>query len=295
MAYLQIANITTTSFQARIAGLDTSYSRSDRYIEWELDGVGKGTTSIASYATASAYKSFTGLSPSTMYYVKGTIYWTDAGIWYNTFFDDFVNTLTPTPVVPPPTSVWFTNVSTSTIRFNWTNMMEATDGYDVYFKLTSDPSYTYIGRTYSTDSYFSGLSSGTSYSFGVRCVTSGGETSTIKYATQSTSSAPSRPSNWSWTTAELSAFNNRGAITTLTYLRWNDFVTKVNAFRTYKGLSTISASMSSGDRVMTAARFNTVNNAINAMSNTYITTRSTGQQVLGSYFITLSDALADIT
>lgn len=295
MAYLEFGSTGETYINVRIAGLDTNYSRSDRYVEWEVDGSPAGTTTgIPAYASTTPWKQLSGLSPGTLYYIRGDIYYTSGGVWYSTFYDGFESTDSPTPVIPAPSNTWFTNVTTSSITFNWSSVAEATDGYDVYFKENSGDSYQFITNTQNGSWQFNSLSSGTTYYFGVRAV-SGSNESSMATDSQSTSSAPVRPSNWNWTTAELSAFNNNGAITTITYTRWNDFVARVNAFRTYKGFSTISASMSSSDKVLTASRFNTVNSAINTMYNTYIGTVSSGDDVLGSYFITLADSLNNIS
>jgi len=293
MANLEFRNVDTNSFEVRVANLDTAYDRNDRYIEWEV-GNARYTpdTTISAYATDSSWKTISGLNSSQQYYVVATVYYTSSGVWYDTFYDGFVTMDNPTPVIPEPSNTWFTNVSTSSITFNWSSVSEATDGYDVYFK--DGATYQFITNTSGGNLTFNSLSDGTLYYFGVRAV-SGSNESSMATDSQKTSSAPTRPSNWNWTSGELSAFNNNGAITTLSYARWNDFVSRVNAFRTYKGLSTISASMSSSNKILTATMFNTVNNAIDVMRNTYISSVLTGDDILGSYFTTLSNALNDIS
>ena len=141
-----------------------------------------------------------------------------------------------------------------------------------------------------------GLNSGTTYS--VRCDiyrTVTGAFMTTLTGSVSTKS-PTRPNNWTWTTLELNAFNNHGDVKTLTWQRWNQFINKIDEFRIYKGLSLVPsiAYMSSSDRVMTATRFNATKLAIGSMYSTGITDRVAGQQVLGSYFVTLSTALNNI-
>jgi hypothetical protein len=106
-----------------------------------------------------------------------------------------------------------------------------------------------------------------------------------------------RPSNWTWTTAELNAFNNHGSLTTLTYSRWNAFLDRIMAFEVYKYGSALTTfnKMTSSDKTLTAARFNQARFAIGSMYSTGITNKSSGDQVLGSYFITMANSLNSIT
>ncbi len=106
-----------------------------------------------------------------------------------------------------------------------------------------------------------------------------------------------RPSNWTWTTAELNAFNNHGSLTTLTYSRWNAFLDRITEFEVYKYGSALTTfnKMTSSDKTLTAARFNQARFAIGSMYSTGITNKSSGDPVLGSYFITMANSLNSIT
>jgi len=106
-----------------------------------------------------------------------------------------------------------------------------------------------------------------------------------------------RPSNWTWTTAELNAFNNHGSLTTLTYSRWNAFLDRITEFEVYKYGSALTTfdKMTSSDKTLTAARFNQARFAIGSMYPTGITNKSSGDPVLGSYFITMANSLNSIT
>ena len=86
------------------------------------------------------------------------------------------------------------------------------------------------------------------------------------------STAGGRPLNWSWGTTVTAGGNTYGMdlankkIKVLTAIEWNGFCTKVNQFRTYKVLSSVSfTSVAIGDDFL-ASYFNTVRTAINDMS-----------------------------
>jgi hypothetical protein len=105
-----------------------------------------------------------------------------------------------------------------------------------------------------------------------------------------------RPANWVWSTTVSTALQNKGAVSTLTYTEWNNFVDKVQDFLTYKSKtnSITSAKMTSDNKVMTATKFNLVKDAIDSMSSTGISKQQPGNIVYGSYFITLADTLNSI-
>lgn len=103
-----------------------------------------------------------------------------------------------------------------------------------------------------------------------------------------------RPVEWSWTSSELSAFNNQGIVTALTAARWNAFVDKVNEFRAWKARPSVGGKGTSGG-TFTAAMFNTVKNGINDMAVTGIANVASGDVIYGSYFVTLAAKLNSIT
>ena len=109
-----------------------------------------------------------------------------------------------------------------------------------------------------------------------------------------------RPASWNWTDYERDAFENRGAISTLTWQRWNAFLDNVKGTASWyhNNSSDIygveKAKMSDSSKILTAERFNIVKNAIGSMNATGISDRQKGDFVLGSYFITLSLKLSEI-
>ena len=109
-----------------------------------------------------------------------------------------------------------------------------------------------------------------------------------------------RPANWNWNDYERNAFENRGAISTLTWQRWNAFLDNVKGTASWyhNNASDVygveKAKMSDNSKILTAERFNIVKNAIGSMNPTGISDRKKGDFVLGSYFITLSQKLSEI-
>ena len=151
------------------------------------------------------------------------------------------------------------------------------------------------------------VTAGTTYYFWVRLIdidTTGTTTAHVN--------PPAKVKPWDWdasngkasaavTKAAHTAITKRGATTDFSYLVWNDLVDKVVEALTADGdswntnnskyLSSSSTKMSPSDKVLTAKRFNALRWNIGRKYSTDITDRSRGQQVLGSYFTTLTDAL----
>jgi len=78
-----------------------------------------------------------------------------------------------------------------------------------------------------------------------------------------------RPSNWSWSTTvkkgnKVSMVN--GAPAYLTATEWNNFTSRINSFRSYKGKSTVTFTAAVKGKPMTAAQVNAAITAISAMS-----------------------------
>ena len=109
-----------------------------------------------------------------------------------------------------------------------------------------------------------------------------------------------RPITWSWNDYERYAFENRGAISTLTWQRWNAFLDNIKGVASWYHNNSSDvygvekAKMSDNSKILTAERFNIVKNAIGSMNATGISDREKGDFVLGSYFITLSLKLSEI-
>lgn len=113
-----------------------------------------------------------------------------------------------------------------------------------------------------------------------------------------------KPDTWYWTLGESSAFNNKGSITNLTRVRWNDFIDRVNEAIEYGitvkkySMSYISSSNKMGsDKIMYATDFNAVLEGVNTIcwrsgvQDTSVAGVSRGGTIYGWYFPALSAAL----
>jgi len=109
----------------------------------------------------------------------------------------------------------------------------------------------------------------------------------------------SRPEDWEWTTSELNAFNSNGFTTEISYLRWNDFIDRVNEFAVYKGVSQLptSVKMTSSDKNLYASDFVQIAQKIHEMSGAVaseLLNVQSGDDVYGWYFPHLATALSYI-
>lgn len=113
--------------------------------------------------------------------------------------------------------------------------------------------------------------------------------------------------SWSWdtsngnasseqTSAAYNAISNKTDVSNFSYLVWNDMVDKVLEIleatvdswdNTYA--SAANTKMSSSDKILTATRFNSLRQNIDAGSSTNIDKVSKGDPVYGSYFKTLAE------
>lgn len=178
--------------------------------------------------------------------------------------------------------------------------------YHVVYRLASETATDYID-SYSTSVTISGLTPGTKYAINYRGMNSAGTNgfmSSPVYATTLSS-----VSKWNWglsngnasanaTTAAYYAVMNKGYVSNFSYMVWNDLVDKVLEVLISKNLSwnnnflTSSATkMSSGDKTLTAVRFNSLRYNIGLHYSTGISTVSRGDTVYGSYFITLTNCI----
>ncbi len=109
-----------------------------------------------------------------------------------------------------------------------------------------------------------------------------------------------KPSHWSWTSAESTALSNHGQVSTITYLRWNAMVDKVREVQIFMGYSWDTRYLvydatrcQLNNRVLTAARFNSINYNVMIFYSTHVPLVSSGDPVLGSYFIQLMSKVND--
>ncbi len=109
-----------------------------------------------------------------------------------------------------------------------------------------------------------------------------------------------RPTDWTWTTTERNAMNGQGNFSTITYLRWNSFLQRVDDFCDYYGTSRLSSSLyrSSSNKVLYASHFRDVSNKLHTMSGAVASACrnvQTGDEVMGWYFTNLESAFQYIS
>lgn len=108
--------------------------------------------------------------------------------------------------------------------------------------------------------------------------------------------ADSKPTQWSWSSAARTAFTGNGAFSNLTANEWNNFVDKTKAVKEWKHGGTIdlsSAKATSGSQML-ASQFNLVKNTIGGIISTGIADKKKGDKIIGNDFIILETKLNEI-
>ncbi len=83
---LEIVSYTSSSVTVLLSGLDNTYERDDRFIEWEVNGSPNGQTDIPKEISEYTY-TFTGLASEKELIITGWIFWTEAessGVYQST-------------------------------------------------------------------------------------------------------------------------------------------------------------------------------------------------------------------
>lgn len=154
---------------------------------------------------------------------------------------------------------------------------------------------------------FKGLNAGTAYDISVSITAPGWGYTVDLEETAETDAISIAP--WSWsnsngsasasqTKAAYSAIKNQGNLSDFSYLVWNDMVDKVKEILRAKGFywnelyaSYNDTRMTSGDRELTAKRFNSLRYNIGSRYPTGINTVYSGDTIYGWYFTTLTDCM----
>ena len=101
-----------------------------------------------------------------------------------------------------------------------------------------------------------------------------------------------RPANWSW-----SSTIEKGKPIKVTAVEWNNFCTRINKFRTYKGLTTYNFTTVSKGMSISATIVNQARTAINGITGhgTLPSKAASGEAITASFFNTLKNALNAIS
>lgn len=101
-----------------------------------------------------------------------------------------------------------------------------------------------------------------------------------------------RPANWSW-----SSTIEKGKPIKITAVEWNNFCTRINKFRTYKGLATYNFTTVSKGTPISATIVNQARTAINSITGhgTLPSKAASGGAITASFFNTLKNALNAIS
>ncbi|MGL5712254.1 MAG: hypothetical protein ACRCX2_04490 [Paraclostridium sp.] len=286
-----------------------------RYVNWFLDNSYQGTTHISSNSSYCPSYSFGWLTPGTTYTISANIHKTSNDVYLWGGSRDLTTSGSAADTTPPVVTYFEASQSGDGIRVGVTASDDKSGVEAIVYRVSAPSTYqpseanfnypktmsaSNNAYTYTTDGNGNPFVNGSTYWFQATAKDYAGNYSIKKYT--SCRFVTTKPSPWYWSSGEINAFTYNGAITNLTYSRWNAFVEKVKEFDRWKnGVNAgkyylDEAKMTSSDKTLTAYRFNTVRHAIGSMNSlgSGIEIQATGNQVKGSYFIQLADRLNSI-
>jgi len=278
-----------TSSSSTTSSISLNWSTSSGATEYHL----QNTWGSMNIYTPNTYHTYTELPSGTSYTFRVRARASSGGQW-----SGWSDTLTISTSSPTPTNV--TNLSgtaqsTSQINFSWTHAT-VYEGYNLYINSS------YVGWT--TNNYYNatGLSPGLPYTLTVKSTHSGAESSGVSVTVYT------QMDGWNWSVAAQNAFDKQtgSKVSDVTWGEWNNFIDKILQYREFKdrtnyvvrggsNVPIVDAKMTSGNRTLTALRFNIARQAIGEMNSTGLSDFSSGQEVKGSYFNTITDSLNGIT
>lgn len=293
MAYIYTNSITDTTFQAFVGGLDTSYSRDDRYVYWyRNDTKSSFEPDISAYASSGGGIRFTDLTPGTEYRIHARIYYTDSGVYKSTRVPSSgYEYVTTTGQASNPTIDSFTaSVSGTTVTCEWeTSDITGSYSYRLYARLLGETAYTLkqSGTSYYADDYdYITLTAGQKYNIKLEITYQG----TTYSKTTAVTVAATRPGTFSWTNAKVKnqPFN-------ITAEEWNRLQTNINAVRQYKGYGDYSFTSAVRGAVFRASHYNQIVYAIRECGGTGMGTATAGNTIYAADINTLRDKINGIT
>ena len=208
MASIQTSSVTATSFKARLTGLDTSYSGTDRVAWWELydmstsKQVANPSQNLGAGISNSSYQSFTGLTGNTQYRLYCYIYYTGGstslGPTYVTTSIPDSTSMTLTLSVQSSSSIkasftYDSNYPYYKVQWRRSGASSWTSNSSSFTKMTSAKTYTITGlngsTTYQVRILVSDTSSGTyTTSTSTKTATTSTPSTTLTLSVQSYSS-----------------------------------------------------------------------------------------------------------
>lgn len=283
-----VTSTTASRISVRVSGLDPNAPYFYRVI-FRIDGAIDGD--YRNVASSSVSHSFTGLQADTRYMVEVEVWNQDD---QRELFWDYYNVRTDG--LPPSRPSWIVMDEELTdynyLVVDWASVPDA-DGYDVYVD----------GRYYQTTSLRYAVidaKPGTSYEVCVRAYNEWG-TSSARCGTFRT---PSLPGKWNWSYdiysgGEFYDYSSDGrTVYLMPASEWNNFTSRINEVREYKGLSNYSFTTATRNTSESGIRtcINQAINAINDMlsSSSRMSTISSGSEVRASIFIDMRDKLNSI-
>lgn len=263
-AYIDISDKTGTSLTVKIKGLDTSYSRNDRYIYWSIDGAERPSVSLGAGVTESDTYTFSNLNPCTSYTIGAKISYTSDGTSLTKVLEDKqfstgwkTSWQSGFGTISSSTSVSWT-LSSATICY--TSVKFSTSGTVTFYTSGSTDTKGYLSTTTAFDNtngypsailkedddsagnynfkFTYSVTAGTTYYIWVR----GYDTSTAGSTTLNIDLSAGRPALFNWTDdGDVDGEKVQGGAYNLTAASWCDLLDNINEVRSYCGYSTYSS------------------------------------------------------
>jgi hypothetical protein len=289
----------------RVAGgFNTTFDYADNTEEYQVGYALSTTYTYSSYVWDTNLINLTGLAYGTTYNLK------TRGYNHNGYTLSGSNPATTAPYVPTCTHNTHDNnsitVNIGVASGNWSFVK-------VWYRPTGGSWSSIVVNYPATSGTITGLSSGQQYEIkassfitvsgvDIESVDSNGS---VSYSSSINVTTSSRPANWSWSvtissngTSGIVMDNANKRIKILTATEINNFCTRINDFRTYKSLATVSFATQSQYGAATASFFNQMRTAINDMSpSTGVPSSVTSgvNKILASSLNGLRDSLNSIT
>lgn len=315
-SYTEDININTGTITATTMEI-RAYYRGNNPVDYCIilcNGDGRGTSkSTPVYEWTTDYMLYTGLNPETSYSATATFYYNGNPV--KSITKIFTTLGIPDTERPVVSNLNFVSIPVTNgyhVKMTWS----ASDNVGIvkhwlYRSPPNTESYTSVGYdvsgtarefTFTSDANGNLFQAGNRYYFRVIAVDAANNQSLLASGTTSYVVTGNRPNNWAWEYTIVSGGSVYSVVgkkvNIMRAAHWNDFTTRINQFRAYKGLSPYSftqvTSSTSGSAVVSA-----INQAINAINDmlpvgSKMSTITISNKVAASIFINLRDKLNSI-